>query len=513
VGSVRADNLRQAENFPKEQSKDSMNGEATSKCSPRQITGIWIGLQIAIFLSALDQTILNIVIPKIATVLNALDKSAWIITAYLLFSTIATPISGKLADIYGVKKVLTLATLLFAAASALCGTAGLVPQICGLDAIDQLILARALQGTAGGAMLGLCFVSIGEIFPVGSRGKYQGFLAAAFIVAALIGPTLGGYIADASTWRLVFYLNIPLALVAALFFAGSFPLSSRARAQTIIDFGGIALFIGAIVPVILGASELGRLGQISIFSALAFAIAAVCFIAFLWREQKAREPLIPLSLFADKLIAISLTTVFITGIGLFGSMLLLAFILQQIMGMSATTAGVTLTPLMIVVAGSSIAGGLILAKTGKYKILCLVALALLATGTFMLSQLTAASPSLVLLEGGAVGGLGMGLLLPVHTIIIQKVAAGEIMGVATAMTQFFRSMGGTIGTGLMSALLLCLMKLGSLQQAISQVLGIYAGLIVLTLVLNFFLPEVPLKKVSSDNANLQTNPNSQSNPT
>jgi EmrB/QacA subfamily drug resistance transporter len=491
-------------NLKQDQAKSSMNGEATTKCSPKQIVGICIGLQIAIFLSALDQTVLNIVIPKIASVLHALDKSAWIITSYLLFSTIATPISGKLADIYGVKKVLLAATLLFAAASALCGSAGLITQmsgwpVCSFDAIDQLIVARALQGTAGGAMIGLCFVSIGEIFPVGERGKYQGFLAAAFIVAALIGPALGGYIADVNSWRTVFYINIPLAAIASFLFATCFPLSSRAKAQTIIDFGGIALFIGTIVPLILGASALGRLGHLDTVCACYFGVAVICLGAFLWREQTAREPLIPLDLFRDRLISISLATVFITGIGLFGSMLLLAFILQQILGMSATAAGMTLTPLMIVVAGASIGGGLLLSKTGKYKILCLVALALLCLGTCMLSQLTAASPPWVLLQGGAIGGVGLGLLLPVHTIIIQKVVAGKLMGVATSMTQFFRSLGGTIGTGLMSALLLCLMKLGSLQSAISQVLLIYAGLLALTILLNFFLPEVPLKQVRSVN--------------
>ncbi len=490
-----------------------MKAEVTINCTPRQITGIWIGLQIAIFLSALDQTILNIVIPKISTVLNAFDKSAWIITSYLLFATIATPIAGKLADIFGVKKVLVAATLLFAAASALCGSAGLIEKIFACDAIDQLILARAVQGTAGGAMLGLCFVSIGEIFPPQSRGKYQGFLAASFIVAALIGPALGGFIADTSTWRWVFYLNVPLACLAALAFAMSFPVSIRDKAKTIIDYAGIALFICAIVPLILGSAQLGRLGHLDGLSAAELGTAIVSLAAFLWRETIAPEPLIPLHLFKNKLISISLATVFVTGIGLFGSMLLLAYILQKIMSTSATGAGVTLIPLMIVTAGASVAAGLTLSKTGKYKILCLVALALLSLGTFLLSGLSANSPPWMLVAEGSVGAVGLGLLLPVHTIIIQKVAAGETMGVATAMTQFFRSLGGTIGTGLMSALLLCLIKAGSLQAAISQVLVIYAGLILITFLINLFLPEVPLKQTAISGPNDLSPGNSQVCPT
>jgi EmrB/QacA subfamily drug resistance transporter len=476
---------------------DEMQTEITSKCLPRQIASIGIGLQIAIFLSALDQTILNIVIPKIATVLHAFDKSAWIITSYLLFSTIATPIAGKLADLYGVKKVLVVATLLFAVASVLCGSAGLIPQIVGFDAIDQLILARAIQGTAGGAMLGLCFVSIGEIFPAKERGKHQGFLAASYIVAALIGPALGGCIADTSTWRLVFYLNLPLAALAALLFAISFPQSTRAKPQTIIDYAGIALFVCTLIPLILGASVLGKQGHIDALSAGQFLMASACFAAFLWREKTAREPLIPLSLFSNPLISISLATVFVTGIGLFGSMLLIAYVLQQVFGMTATAAGMTLIPLMILTAGSSVAGGLIMSKTGRYKALCLIAIFLLGLGTYLLSNLTTAGTPWTVLADGSAGAVGLGLLLPIHTIVIQKISAGKNMGVATAMTQFFRSLGGTIGTGLMSAVLLCLMKQASLLTAISQVLVLYAGLISLTFLLNIFLPEVPLKQVAS----------------
>ena len=465
----------------------------------KNIVGICIALQIAILLSALDQTILNIAIPKISAVLHAQAKAAWIITAYLLFSTIATPVAGKLADLYGVRNVLLAAILLFAIASTLCGSAGLIPILLGLDAIDQLILARALQGLAGGAMLGLCFVSVGEVFPVADRGKYQGFLAAAFIVAALVGPVLGGYIADASSWRWVFYLNIPLSLIACLFLFFSFPPSARQRARASIDYGGIALFVLAIVPVILASAEVGRLGYLSAAAGAEFALAFAAALAFILCEKRTAEPLIPLKIFADRLISISLLTVFITGIGLFGSMLLLATILQEILFTSATKTGLILTPLMIVVASASIAGGFFLAKTGRYKPLILFGLLLLALGTGLLGFFTTSLSGL--LASAAVGGLGLGLLLPVHTIIIQKIVAPEIMGVATSMTQFFRSLGGTIGTGLMSALTLCLLRQSTLQNAISQVLFIYAGFLVLTLLLNLLLPEVPLRDEKKQSAN------------
>lgn len=474
-----------------------MNSQSLAKPSTKHYIAVLIGLQIAIFLSALDQTVLNVAIPKMAQALHGFDKSAWIITSYLLFSTIATPVSGKLADIYGAKPVLIAATFLFGLSSALCGSAGLIDPLLGFDAIDQLILSRAVQGIAGGAMIGLCFVSIGDLFPLAERGKYQGLLAAAFIVAALIGPALGGWLTDKNSWRIIFYLNVPLSLVGCLLFKVSFPLSLRPRAKAAIDYLGILFFVLFITPMILVASEIGKLGAISQVSLIEFIISFLMLIAFLWREQKAREPLIPLSLFFNRLISISLVTVFITGIGLFGSMLLLAMILQQMAQMSGTASGIALTPLMVIVALASIVGGFIVAKTKRYKLLCIVSLVLLGVGTSMLAWHVQAGPLKIsdLLLDAAVGGIGLGLLLPVHTILIQSVAPPETMGVATSMTQFFRSLGGTIGTGLMSAVMLSLVRQGTLQQAVYQALVLYAVAVGLAVLLNCFLPRVALNKV------------------
>lgn len=480
-----------------------MNSPVSANTSRKQYVAILIGLQIAIFLSALDQTVLNVAIPKMAQALHGFDKSAWIITAYLLFSTIATPLSGKLADIYGAKSVLLVATFLFGLASVFCGSAGLIDPLFGCDAIDQLILARAFQGIAGGAMIGLCFISIGDLFPVAERGKYQGFLAAAFIVAALIGPALGGWLTDKNSWRIIFYLNIPLSLVGCLLFALSFPVSLRPRAKAVIDYFGILFFVLFIAPMILAVSEIGKMGAVGTIPLVELCFSGLMFIAFLWRESRAPEPLIPLSLFSDRLIAISLMTVFITGIGLFGSMLLLAMILQQMVEMSGTASGLTLTPLMVIVALASIVGGFIVAKTKRYKLLCILSLALLALGTSLLAwhvQIGHLKISALLIDA-AIGGIGLGLLLPVHTILIQNVAPPETMGAATSMTQFFRSLGGTIGTGLMSAVMLSLVRQGTLQQAVFQALVLYAITVVMAVLVNCFLPQVALGKSSKSSKN------------
>ncbi|MDQ5933772.1 MAG: hypothetical protein QG574_1070 [Cyanobacteriota bacterium erpe_2018_sw_21hr_WHONDRS-SW48-000092_B_bin.40] len=255
-----------------------------------------------------------------------------------------------------------------------------------------------------------------------------------------------------------------------------------------------------IAPMILAVSEIGKMGSVGTIPLVELCFSGLMFIAFLWRESRAPEPLIPMSLFSDRLIAISLMTVFITGIGLFGSMLLLAMILQQMVEMSGTASGLTLTPLMVIVALASIVGGFIVAKTKRYKLLCILSLVLLALGTSLLAwhvQVGHLKISALLLDA-AIGGIGLGLLLPVHTILIQNVAPPETMGVATSMTQFFRSLGGTIGTGLMSAVMLSLVRQGTLQQAVFQALVLYAITVVMAVLINCFLPQVSLGKNSKN---------------
>lgn len=466
----------------------------SAKLSSTRFAGMVAGLQLALLLSALDQTILNTAIPKLATSLHGMGRSALVISSYLLFSTIVTPIAGKLADIFGARAVLLSAVLLFAATSALCGSAGLIPQLFGLDGMNQLILFRALQGISGGAMLGLCFITVGDLFPARERARYQGFLAAAFIVAAIVGPILGGWLTDAFSWRFIFYINIPLGIISAVFISTCYPDSLRQRAQPIIDYAGIVLLILCIAPLILSSTEVGHIGAFNYISVSELLLSLLMFVLLIWRERTAKEPLIPLKLFADRLISISLITVFVTGIGLFGSMLLLALVLQKVFGTTATMSGMALSPLMILVAGASIIGGLVLARTGRYKVLVIISLCVLCAGSIMLSTLTPASSMSLFLMQSALAGVGLGLILPIHTIIVQNAVSGSVMGVSTSMTQFVRSLGGTIGTGMLSALMLNWLKQDSLQEAISHVLLIYGLIVFLTLIINLFLPETDLKK-------------------
>lgn len=397
--------------------------------SRTKLVGLFIGIDLALFLSALDQTILNTAVPRMAAEFGDFDLGPWIITAYLLMCTVATPLAGKLADTIGTKRALAWATGLFVAASMLCGMA---------TSFAFLIAARAVQGVGGGAMISLCFISIGELFTARERGKYQGILAAAFIVAAIIGPALGGWLADHKLWRWVFYINVPLGLVASICLALFFP-----RVERISKEKGTKIF--------------------------------------------------PRELFNSTLVNISLVTVFVTGMGLFSGSLVLALLFQETYHTNAAQSGYALTPLMLLVALASIAGGLLISRTGRYKIICIAGLVLMSVGAVQLALINAQSPLYAVFVGAGVSGLGLGLLLPVHAIVVQNSVDRSVLGVATSMTQLFRSLGGTIGTGLLSGFLALLLKTHSMQMSLTTVLMIYAVTLCGTTLLNFFMPEVELK--------------------
>lgn len=392
--------------------------------------GLFVGIDLALFLSALDQTILNTAVPKMSVALGDFDLGPSIISAYLLACTVVTPIAGKLADIIGTKRALIAATLVFVVASIACGSAGSMP---------QLILARAFQGIGGGAMISLCFISIGELFAARDRGKYQGVLAAAFIVAALIGPVLGGWLADRDLWRWIFYINVPLGLLSIICLSAFFPRTIR-------------------------------------------------------KLSDSHDPIIPVHLFKDRLINICLITVFVSGIGMFGGSLVLALLFQEIFHTSAAESGYALTPLMVLVALTSIVSGWLVSKTGRYKFICIAGLSLMCLGSILLAMITSKSALQAVLGCAAVSGIGLGLLLPVHAIVVQNSAEGSVMGFATSMTQLFRSLGGTIGTGLLSAFLGLLLHTKSMQSSLTSIFLIYGLAVGGTTLLNFFLPEVELKR-------------------
>jgi EmrB/QacA subfamily drug resistance transporter len=473
---------------------------AVSRITPANKIGMVSGLQLTLLLAALDQTIVTTAMPRIVAELNGFSAYAWTTTAYLLTSTAAIPIFGRISDIYGRKIVFITGLILFVAASMLCGLSGVMP--VPFSGMEQLIVARALQGLAGGIVMALTFAVVGDMFDPAERGKYQGLFAAVFAVASLAGPTLGGWITETLTWRWVFFVNVPIGLLAALVLQFSMPANLNERTEhKYVDLPGAILLVCFLFPFLLSMTLIShRDASVAMVGGLG-AVALCSLIAFLFQEFRSKQPMIPPSLFSDSIISIACFSVFVTGIGMFGSILLLPLLMQNVFKLSATASGAMLSPLMVVVAISSIIGGAYISKSKRYKKLTLAGLAIMAVGTAMLSRMHVNDTLPPLMVSMLIVGVGMGLLLPVYTIVIQNVAPQHTLGIATALSQFFRSIGGTVGTAAFGSLMYYsyanhlsagLPETESLVASINFVFLIYALMLAVTFIANIFLREVPL---------------------
>jgi EmrB/QacA subfamily drug resistance transporter len=398
--------------------------------------------------------------PHIVMQLGGFDRYAWATTGYLLASTIAVPVLGKISDLYGRKIVLTAGVLVFILASALCGIAGAdsmdwltrLPFING-DGMNQLIFARTLQGIGGGAIVGLSFSVIGDLLPPASRGKYQGLFAAVFALASIIGPTFGGYIADISSWRYLFLVNIPIGIFGIVLFAICFPASKIENANQKLDVVGIVLFSICVVALLLGLNfSSDSTANWRSFSWLGASLIA--FILFAFVERRAQEPFVPLFVFKNPIILISAFSVAVTGVGMFGSTLLIPLFMQSVLGMTAAKSGLILSPLIITVAIFSVVGGFWMSKSGKYRAVVLSGLAAMTVGVFLLSGMSLSSPVPAILSFMLLVGVGLGLLLPIYTVVIQNAVSDDFLGTVTGLSQFSRSIGGTLGVAGFGALLL-----------------------------------------------------------
>jgi EmrB/QacA subfamily drug resistance transporter len=419
--------------------------------SKKQFAATIFGLQLILLLAALDQTIITTAMPRIVAELGGFKRYAWATTSYLLTSTVAVPVFGRLSDIYGRKPLLLMGVAVFVVASVLCGLAGLDHSGSGML---ELVLARALQGIGGGIMLALTFSVIADILAPADRGRYQGHFAAVFALASIIGPALGGWVADQFTWRWLFFVNIPIGIAAFIVFDRSFPGTKTKTTKFGIDFAGIAWFCIMLTSLLIGLGLIPECGLTSFPVLACLALAALTAVLFVPTECRAEHPLMPLKLFTHPVIAISSLSLFVTGTGMFGSVLLIPLFLQAVKGVSAAVSGALLSPLILTAAVASVIGGLILSKKRRYKSLILFALLLMVVGMFQLSHIGEDSPLTLIIAYMLVVGAGMGLLLPIYTIVIQNAVPQDEVGTVTGFSQFFRSIGGTVGVGLFGSLML-----------------------------------------------------------
>ncbi|MBI2847308.1 MAG: MFS transporter [Chloroflexi bacterium] len=412
----------------------------------RQVFMTMAGVMLAIFLASLDQTVVGTAMPRIIADLGGFDRYTWVTIAYMVASTTVVPIVGRLTDIYGRKWFYILGIAIFLLGSVLAGLS---------STMNQLIAFRAFQGIGGGIMMANAFVTVGDLFAPSERGKYQGLISAVFGLSSIIGPMLGGLITDNLSWHWIFFVNIPLGIPSIALFMVFFPHIRPAELKHNLDYLGITTLVLAVVPLLLALSWGGVQYPWVSPQVLGFlSFASVMAILFILIEARVSEPILPLSIFSNPIVSISLLVIFLTGFGMFGGIIFVPLFFQGVLGSSATSSGSFLTPMMLgMVVGGTISGQALSRLGGHYRIQGLIGVSIMATGTFLLSRMSVDTSlghavfNIVLL------GFGLGTTFPLFTIAVQNAVPYRVMGVATSSTQFFRAIGGTLGLAVLGSVM------------------------------------------------------------
>jgi EmrB/QacA subfamily drug resistance transporter len=419
---------------------------AALNLSPRAKLEILGAILLAMFLFALDQTVVGVALPKIITDLGGNELYTWAVTVYLLTSTISGPIYGKLSDLYGRRPIVIFAVSLFLISSALCGLS---------QEMWQFILFRGLQGLGGGAVFPIALAVIADLYTPAERGKYLGLFGAVFGMSSLVGPGLGGIVTDTIGWHWIFFLNIPIGLVSLFILWRLLPAIKRPEAGRNIDYIGAAVFAAAIATFLIGLTN--KTGTHLVNGAavpnqwtdpvvgglilLGLALGAL----FLFIESRVPEPIVPLGLFRIRTFTISVAATFLAAFGFFNAIIFLPRWFQTVAGASATESGYNLLPLLAGMIFAAIMSGQIVARVGRYKLLMVGSLVLLAFALFLMTNLRADTDRPVLWLWMVIAGLGIGPSLAVFTLIVQNAVNPDRIGVATSSLTFFQQIGGTVG--------------------------------------------------------------------
>ena len=410
----------------------------------RQVVFTMGGLMLALFLAALDQTVVSTAMPRIIADLGGFDRFTWVTTSYLVASTTAVPIVGRLSDLYGRKTFFLGGIAVFLLGSVLAGAS---------QTMNQLIFFRAVQGIGGGSMMALSFASVGDLFPPAERGKYQGIVAGVFGLSSVIGPTLGGLITDNLSWNWVFYINVPLGLAVIALFIRFFPNIRPQRLSYRLDYAGMALLVLIVAPLLVGLSLGGVQYDWMSFQVVGILIfAAIMTAVFIAVERRADEPIMPLSIYSNRVVSVSLIAVFVTGFGMFGAIIFVPLFFQGVLGASATSSGSFLTPMMLsMVVTATLAGQTLSRFGGHYRIQGLIGIAIMGTGMVLMSRMTADTSYVQAVASIVVMGLGLGITFPSFTISVQNAVPHNLLGVVTSATQFYRSVGGALGLAVLGS--------------------------------------------------------------
>jgi EmrB/QacA subfamily drug resistance transporter len=403
------------------------------------------GVVLAMLLSSLDQTIVSTAMPTIVQELHGLEHISWVFTAYMLGSTVTVPIYGKLSDIFGRRSLYLVGIGVFLVGSMLCGLS---------QNMTQLIIFRGLQGIGGGAMMVNSFAIIGDVFPPAERGKFQGYIGGVFGLSSIAGPLLGGWITDNASWRWVFYVNIPLGVIAIAVLASTLPKIAAHTRDKNIDWWGGFFILTTLVPLLLSLVWGGSMYQWSSWQIISsLIIAIISLLVFIRIEKSTTNPILSLQLFQNKVFLVSVCALFLTSMGMFGAIIYIPIFSQGVIGGSATHAGLVLTPMMLALITASTISGQIIYRTGKYKMLAIAGTAITVAGLFYFSTIGAHTTSIALITRMIVLGIGLGSTMPIFTLAVQSAFPKERLGEVTAGSQLFRSVGGTVGTAILGGIM------------------------------------------------------------
>jgi EmrB/QacA subfamily drug resistance transporter len=408
-----------------------------------RILAIYAGLMTVLALAALDQTIVATALPRIVGDIGGLSSYSWVVTSYLLASTVTVPLYGKLGDVHGRRTLFLVAITIFLAGSALCGLA---------QNMTELVLFRAVQGLGAGGLFPLALATIGVIVPPRDRGRYQGLIGAVFAGASIAGPALGGVIVDNASWRWIFYVNLPVGLLALAVITITMPKRAEKRPHS-IDYRGFALLAAGTSALLLGLVWGGRQygwGSGHVLGALA--VAAVLLAAFALVERRVVEPILPFELLRSRNVAAGTICVALVGMAMLGTIAFVPLFVQGVIGTSATSSGVVLTPLILGAVAMSILSGQWVSRTGRYLPNALVGPVILGAGLFLLSRMGVDTTNGVAARNMVIAGAGLGLMMQVFVLVVQNSVPITAMGSATALTQFSRQIGATLGVTIMGVI-------------------------------------------------------------
>jgi EmrB/QacA subfamily drug resistance transporter len=399
---------------------------------------------LVLFLSSLDQTIVGTALPRIVTDLHGSEQYAWVVTIYLLTSTITVPVYGKLSDVYGRRPLLMIGIGLFLLGSALSGLS---------QNIEQLIAFRAIQGLGAGALFPISLAIVGDLFDPRERGRYQGLFGGVFGISFLLGPLIGGFFTDHVSWHWIFYVNLPVGIAA--FAAISTKLPNMRRENTRVrdfDYLGTAVFTAGVVPLLIGLSNKGTTaadgtlpgwGSPEVGGLMAVGVALLGL--FVWIEHRAAQPIVPLSLFRNRTFSASILATLAVSIGLFAGIIYLPRFYQVVRGVSATQSGYETWPLLVGLIGGSVLTGRLISRTGRYRKLVVASAVLLLVGMVLMTTMTATISNWELWGFMLIVGVGVGPGMSGYATIVQNVVPVRLMGTSTSVLTFFRQVGGSIG--------------------------------------------------------------------